>query len=143
MKKYTMDDTPVVVGFYEWGPWVNGGAWMHTEVGKVDLLYRNINQIENTIDEAQVGKWENHYEQQPPYGFTSMIYLAECIACIPLYDAKGIINRLKRLATKYPQALKESVINRLSGQQNLHWRILMASLQTKTCTICREALPVY
>ncbi|MGE8380950.1 MAG: nucleotidyltransferase domain-containing protein, partial [Sphingobacterium sp.] len=111
VKKYTMDDTPVVVGFYEWGPWVNGGAWMHTEVGKVDILYRNINQIENTIDEAQVGKWENHYEQQPPYGFTSMIYLAECIACVPLYDAKGIINRLKRLSTKYPQALKESVIN--------------------------------
>jgi len=52
-----MDDTPVVVGFYEWGPWVNGGAWMHTEVGKVDILYRDINQIENTIDEAQLGKY--------------------------------------------------------------------------------------
>ncbi|MGE8380810.1 MAG: nucleotidyltransferase domain-containing protein, partial [Sphingobacterium sp.] len=66
-RKYAVNDDPVVVGFYEWGPWVNGGAWIHTEIGKVDILYRNINQIENTVADAQLGKWENHYEQQPPY----------------------------------------------------------------------------
>jgi hypothetical protein len=30
-----------VTGFYNWGAWVNGGAWIHTPQGKVDFLYRN------------------------------------------------------------------------------------------------------
>jgi len=110
-RKYAVNDDPVVVGFYEWGPWVNGGAWIYTEIGKVDILYRNINQIENTIADAQLGKWENHYEQQPPYGFTTMIYLAECVSYVPLIDPKQILHRLKQASTTYPQALKVSVIN--------------------------------
>jgi predicted nucleotidyltransferase len=32
---------PVVTGPYEWGPWVNGGAWIQTPAGKVDFLYKN------------------------------------------------------------------------------------------------------
>ena len=109
--KYSKNNDSVVVGFYEWGPWVNGGAWIHTEVGKVDILYRNIDQVENIINEAQIGQWENHYEQQPPYGFTSMIYLAECLVCLPLFDPQNIFPRIKTLVASYPQALKKSVIN--------------------------------
>jgi hypothetical protein len=29
---------PTVTGFYEWGAWVNGGAWIETNAGKVDFL---------------------------------------------------------------------------------------------------------
>lgn len=110
-RKYAANDDSVVVGFYEWGPWVNGGAWMYTEIGKVDILYRNINQVENVIADAQSGKWENHYAQQPPYGFTTMIYLAECAACVPLADPKEILHQLKQASATYPQALKASVVN--------------------------------
>ena len=28
-------DEPVVTGFYAWGPWVNGGAWIQTSAGKI------------------------------------------------------------------------------------------------------------
>src|SRR5262245_6026756 len=37
-------DTPeaVVTGFYEWGPWVNGGAWLTVRGQRVDLLYRSL-----------------------------------------------------------------------------------------------------
>jgi predicted nucleotidyltransferase len=52
--KYAKNNTPVVVDFYEWGPWVNGGAWIETEVGKIDILYRNIDQVENVINEAKM-----------------------------------------------------------------------------------------
>lgn len=109
--KYAINDDSVVVGFHEWGPWVNGGAWIYTEIGKVDIIYRNINQVEITIADAQSGKWENHYEQQPPYGFTTMIYLAECVSCVPLIDPKQILHRLKQASATYPQALKASVVN--------------------------------
>lgn len=41
-----------VTDFYEWGPWVNGGAWIHSECGKVDLLYRNLDQVWRTVEDA-------------------------------------------------------------------------------------------
>ena len=46
---------PVVSDFYGWGPWVNGGAWVHTQAGRVDLLYRNLEQLERTMADAHKG----------------------------------------------------------------------------------------
>jgi predicted nucleotidyltransferase len=40
---------PTVTGFYAWGPWVNGGAWIRTPAGKVDLLYSNTNQVRRVL----------------------------------------------------------------------------------------------
>ncbi|RFS17043.1 nucleotidyltransferase domain-containing protein [Emticicia sp. C21] len=108
--KYAIDGSPVVTGFYEWGPWVNGGAWINTASGKVDFLYKNIDQIHGTIEKAQKGIWENHYEQQPPYGFASVYYLAETEICIALYDPEGIINHLKEHIRVYPPKLKQAII---------------------------------
>src|SRR5678815_1702481 len=85
-EKYAIDNARTVTGFYEWGPWVNGGAWIQTAGGKVDFIYRNIEQVRATIEKAQNGEWENNYEQQPPFGFSSVMYLAETKSCIPLYD---------------------------------------------------------
>jgi hypothetical protein len=48
---------PIVAGLYEWGPWVNGGAWIRTPAGKVDLPYRNLDQVQAVIDEGQRGVW--------------------------------------------------------------------------------------
>ena len=48
----TTDSLPVVTGLYEWGPWVNGGAWINTSVSKVDFLYRNLDQVQAVIDEG-------------------------------------------------------------------------------------------
>ncbi|MDJ1506886.1 nucleotidyltransferase domain-containing protein [Xanthocytophaga agilis] len=109
-KKYAKDSSPTVTGFYEWGPWVNGGAWVKTAYGKVDLLYKNIEQITTTIENAQEGLWENHFEQQPPYGFSSIIFLAETQVCIPLYDPEGIIAKLKSAVQTYPPKLKQLVV---------------------------------
>lgn len=103
-------EPPVVTGFYEWGPWVNGGAWINTEAGKVDFLYKNIEQISRTIENAKKGIWENNFEQQPPYGFSSIIFLGETNICIPLYDPENIIAALKEKVKEYPLKLKQAVI---------------------------------
>ena len=100
----------IVTEFYEWGPWVNGGAWIETEVGKVDFLYRNVNQVERTIGDAQEGVFEHHYGQQPTYGFYSVSYLAETDVCIPLHDPHLLIARLKQLVAVYPPKLKASMV---------------------------------
>jgi predicted nucleotidyltransferase len=106
-----------VTGFYEWGAWVNGGAWIHTASGKVDFLYRNIEHVSRVLHEAKQGKHELDYLQQPPFGFPSVIYLAETSICLPLYDPKGIIADLKALVDPYPPALKANIT------QNMLWSV--------------------
>jgi predicted nucleotidyltransferase len=108
-KKYAVAD-PTVTGFYEWGPWVNGGAWIETASGKVDFLYRNVEQVTLTIEAAKRGEWENHFEQQPPYGFTSIIYLGETNSCLQLYDPEEVISKLKEEIMTYPAKLKETIV---------------------------------
>ena len=104
------DRPPTVTDFYQWGAWVNGGAWIHTAQGKVDFLYRNIAHVQRTIAEAQQGITHHDYNQQPTYGFYSVIYLAETQVCIPLYDPDGLIAGLKRQVTDYPEKLKRKIV---------------------------------
>ena len=101
---------PVVTDFYAWGAWVNGGAWLHTAVGKVDFLYRNLDQVRRTIDDARAGHVEHDYGQQPAYGFYSVAYLAETSSCLPLYDPAGEIAALKALVAVYPRDLKARLV---------------------------------
>lgn len=107
---------PVVTDFYGWGPWVNGGAWIPTSAGKFDLVYRNLDQVRHTINEAQQGIVHHDYYQQPVYGFYSVIYLAgviylaETAACIPLHDPLGRIADLKRKVAEYPSVLRQRIV---------------------------------
>lgn len=106
----SVDGVPTVTDFYGWGAWVNGGAWIHTPIGKIDFLYRNLDQIQQTIAEAQQGISHHDYDQQPVHGFYSVIYLAETQICVPLYDPGQVIAQLKRSVEKYPPLLKQKII---------------------------------
>lgn len=109
--RFSTQGTPPVTGFYEWGPWVNGGAWITTEAGKVDFIYRNINQVQQTITDAVNGIWQHNFDQQPPYGFRSVIYLGETAVCKPLFDPANILGKLKGQITPYPIKLKQTIIS--------------------------------
>ncbi len=102
-----------VTDFYGWGPWVNGGGWVHTPAGKVDFLYRNLEQVERAIQDARQGIVHHHYDQQPAFGFYSVIYLAETQICLPLHDPAGHIQRLKALVAGYPPLLKEKTVSQM------------------------------
>lgn len=99
-----------VTEFYDWGQWVNGGAWIYTHAGKVDFLYRNIDQVRTVIQEAHAGISRADYLQQPTYGFYSVIYLAETKICLPLYDPDGVIADFKAQVATYPPALKQKSV---------------------------------
>jgi hypothetical protein len=101
---------PTVVGYYKWGPWVNGGAWIQTPAGKLDLLYRKIEQVQRVIDESQQGLYQHDYYQQPTFGFVSVIYLAEIKCCLPLSDPQHLIQKLKRSVEIYPAVLRQNMI---------------------------------
>jgi predicted nucleotidyltransferase len=107
-----VNDTPgsVVAGFYEWGPWVNGGAWLTIGGQRVDFIYRSLEHIERVIADAEAGRYEVHYHQQPPFGFFSGIYLGEVAIAVPLFDPDGRLEMLKRRIAVYPEAFRRTVV---------------------------------
>jgi len=106
----SVQGTPTVTDFYGWGAWVNGGAWIHTAQGKVDFLYRNLDQIQRTITDTRQGITHHDYNQQPTHGFYSVIYLAETQICLPLYDPASVIADLKHQVAAYPPRLKAKIV---------------------------------
>jgi len=101
---------PVVTGFYEWGPWVNGGAWLTIGGQRVDFVYRNLEHLERVIADSEAGRYELHYAQQPPFGFFSATYLGEVETCVPLFDPEARMDLLKGRVANYPEALRRAVV---------------------------------
>jgi predicted nucleotidyltransferase len=109
-QKYSSTPDCVVTQFYEWGPWVNGGAWIHTNAGKIDWLYRNIDQMNRVLADAEKGVFSWDFRQQPPFGFFSVTYLADLQDNIILHDPKGLGAKLKASVAQYPEPLRRSII---------------------------------
>src|SRR5262245_62922214 len=99
---------PVVTSFYEWGPWVNGGAWLTIGRQRVDFIYRSLEHLERVISEAEAGRYELHYAQQPPFGFFSGTYLGEIAVSVPLFDPEACLDMLKRRVADYPEAMGQA-----------------------------------
>jgi hypothetical protein len=108
-----LNDTPnpVVTQIGGWGAWVNGGSWLTIGGQRTDLLYRDLDFLNSTIDEVVAGHSRPDYWQQSPYGFHSQTYCAETRLCVPLYDPDDIISPLKEKVRAYPEALKRNVVN--------------------------------
>jgi predicted GNAT family N-acyltransferase/predicted nucleotidyltransferase len=107
--------SPVVSGLYEWGPWVNGGAWLRLRGQRVDLLYRSIERLEVEIAEAGAGRHTIHFAQQPPFGFWSGTLLGECACALPLHDPGAEVERLRARVAAYPEALRRAVLHDALG----------------------------
>jgi hypothetical protein len=107
-----INDTPgsVVTEFYGWGAWVNGGAWLTIGGQRVDFIYRNLEQLERVIADAERGVYQVDYPQQPPFGFFSGTDLGETVVCIPLFDSDSRLDLLKRRVGHYPDALRRAIV---------------------------------
>lgn len=101
---------PIVSGPYEWGPWVNGGAWLTIEGQRVDLLYRSLEDLERVVDDAERGDHTLHFGQQPPFGFFSATYLGELSIARIFLDPSGRIEALQRRVAVHPEALRRRVV---------------------------------
>jgi predicted nucleotidyltransferase len=110
---------PVVTDFYGWGPWVNGGAWLTIGGQRVDFLYRSLEHLERVIADAEAGRYELHYAQQPPFGFFSAAYLGEIAVGIPLFDPEARLEVLKQRVANYPEALRQALVQDYLWQAEL------------------------
>lgn len=101
---------PIVSELFEWGPWVNGGAWLTIQGQRVDLIYRSFEHLERVVSEAEAGRYELHFGQQPPFGYFGPTYLGELSIAVILCDPGGRIAELKRRVARYPEALRRRVV---------------------------------
>lgn len=101
---------PTVTDFYDWGPWVNGGAWLRLGGLRVDVIYRELERLEDTIDACHRGELALDFRQQPPLGFHNHTYLAELHVCRPLHDPVGVLANLKRRVAQYPKELRDAIV---------------------------------
>src|ERR1700755_1924065 len=93
-----------------WGPWIVGGGWLSVSGRKVDLLYRNIDDVAGVIAKCRAGEIEMHYQPGHPHGFCSAIWMGEVALCRPLHDPAGRIAALKANTQPYPRALRDALI---------------------------------
>jgi predicted nucleotidyltransferase len=112
---FSVSGSPTVTEFYEWGPFVNGGAWIDNAVCKVDFLYRNRDQLERIVATARRGEWTHSFDQHPPFGFRSVTTLGEIHCGRPLYDRDNVLGPLKSDVTLFPPALKARIVRDTLG----------------------------
>lgn len=102
-----------VTEFGEWGPWINGGAWLDVGGQRVDWLYRDLAQVEHVIAECEAGRPKVYYQPGHPHGFWNHIYMGEVFYCRSLFQADTRLAALKTRTTPYPTPLKRAMINSL------------------------------
>lgn len=104
--------TGAVTGYGEWGPWVNGGAWLSIKGTKVDWLYRDLERVAQVIEDCRAGRISADYYLGHPHAFHNYIYLGEIAYCRPLFDPGNAIGALKLLTAQYPPAMKKAIAAR-------------------------------
>ena len=98
--------------FGEWGPWINGGAWLQIDGRRVDWLYRDLGRVRQVLEDCRAGRITCDYQPGHPHGFHNYIYMGEVFYAEPLYDPKGVLTKLKALTVPYPPKLKQAIIEK-------------------------------
>lgn len=84
----------------EWGRLVNGGAWLTVDGVRVDLLYRNLDEVEHWWTEARDGRYVRDHVEGYVAGMTSYVLVGE------LAVNRVLVGELPR--PEFPDALRAS-----------------------------------
>jgi predicted nucleotidyltransferase len=104
--------TDAVTAFGEWGPWINGGAWLVIDGQRVDWLFKDLARIRRVVAECRAGRPEVAYQGGHPHAFVSAMYLGELDLCVSLADPESAIAELKTLVRPYPPLLRATLVQR-------------------------------
>ncbi|GBF03865.1 nucleotidyltransferase [Deinococcus aerius] len=92
-----------------WGPWVDGGAWLTVGGQRVDLIYRELGRVEQSVEDALAGRVTLHAQPGHPHGIHGHHYAAELASCVVLHDPQGRLEGLRARLGDYPAALAQSL----------------------------------
>jgi hypothetical protein len=94
-----------VTGPGEWGPWVDGGAWLTVDGVPVDWIYRDLDRVAAAWTDAQEGRHGWHAQVGHPLGVLDVAYAGEVALGVVLADPTGELTALRAAARRYPEAL--------------------------------------
>ena len=97
----------------DWGPWVDGGAWLSVDGVAVDWVYRDVDRVHTAWRNAQAGRVTWQAQVGHPLGVLDVWYAAEVALGVVLTDPTGELTRLHTAATVYPDALATTLLARL------------------------------
>lgn len=95
----------------EWGPWVDGGAWLTVDGTAVDFIYRDLERVETSCRDAEAGDYRWHAQAGHPLGVPDFLYAGELALGVILADPAGALEALR--LTEYPPALREQLVTGL------------------------------
>lgn len=96
-----------------WGPWVDGGAWLNIEGTAVDWIYRDLDRVHTSWQDARTGRFDFHFQVGHPLGVPSFAYAGEVALGLILADPSGELAALQGEVATYPPALRTAVVDRL------------------------------
>jgi len=97
----------------EWGPWVDGGAWLTIEGTAVDWIYRDLNRVRSAWDDAREGRYRFNAQTGHPLGVPDFAYAGEVALGTILADPSGRLRELQNETSNYPPALRKALIEGL------------------------------
>lgn len=95
-----------VAGPGEWGPWVNGGAWLVRDGVHIDWILRDIERVRGVVRDVHAGRFEVGVQPGHPLGFYSSCYAGELALGKVLADPNGELGDLARQLVVYPDPLR-------------------------------------
>jgi hypothetical protein len=97
----------------EWGPWVDGGAWLSVDGNSVDWIYRDVDRVQTAWAQAQQGEFTFNAQTGHPFGVPDFAYAGEVALGVVLDDPSGQLDAIQRQANTYPPALADALVGRL------------------------------
>jgi Nucleotidyltransferase domain len=97
----------------EWGPWVDGGAWLHVDGVAVDWILRDRARVDAVWADCRAGIVRNEMQTGHPLGFWSHAYCGELALARVLVDPGGALRRRHDEYHFYPDALAAALVRRL------------------------------
>jgi hypothetical protein len=96
-----------------WGPWVDGGAWPTIADTAVDWLYRDLDRVHLSCQNALQGRVDFHFQVGHPMGVLGTSYAGEIALGVVLADPSGELLALQRQVATYPSALGDALVAKL------------------------------
>jgi hypothetical protein len=100
----------------EWGPWINGGAWLRVADWKTDILLRDARLVADVVRECAEGEPKIYYQVGHPHGFCTVIYAGEVHHNRALHDPDGVLADLRALTDPYPEPLADALIRQFGWE---------------------------
>jgi Nucleotidyltransferase domain len=94
----------------EWGPWVDGGGWLNIGGAAVDWIYRDLDRVHRSWDDAQAGRCDFHFQVGHPLGVPDFMYAGEVALGVVLADPSGEVATLQEAARRYPLPLRDALV---------------------------------